>query len=172
MLFLQLTFPLSLRLCQLERSPVIRLAVRVNHVHSAASILTFTVRGRGPVQSGPVIIRVFTGLMLSMDLEVVPVAWQEGGWGSICLSSPKATLISRQDRNVEGRFASSPRNAPFSLLLQTALTVRSQSRVWPSCRWVKMVTVPQCQRNKKQSHHALLIYYIYMDMGHRQNICM
>lgn len=53
--------------------------MRVNHAHSTASTLTCTARGRGPVQSGLAIIRVFTGIMLSRDGEVRPAAGRREG---------------------------------------------------------------------------------------------
>lgn len=68
--------PLSLCLSLLECSTPTGFAVRVNHVHSAASTLTCTVRGCGPVQSGLAIIRVFTGIMLSRDVR--SEQWQAG----------------------------------------------------------------------------------------------
>lgn len=62
--------------------------MRVNHVHSA-STLTCTVRGRGPVQSGLAIIRVFTGIMLSRDGEVRAAASRREDEG------PSASMAAR-----------------------------------------------------------------------------
>lgn len=123
-----LPFPLLLGLSLLECSSPTGSAVRVNHVHSAASTLTCAVRGRGPMQSGLAIIRIFTGIMLSRDVEVRSAAG-EGGWGPICPSSPKATLIFiittiiQQGKNVGGRIS----QQPLKCCMYSVPTVRTGS---------------------------------------------
>lgn len=75
--------------CLLERSSPTGFAVRVNHTHSTASTLTCTVRGRGPVQSGLAIIRVFTGIMLSRDGEVRAAAGRREDEGPSASIAPR-----------------------------------------------------------------------------------
>lgn len=102
--------------------------------HSAAQ------RGvAGPSQPGLAIIRVFTGIMLSRDMKVSPVAGGREDEGSICLSRPKATLIIvviiiiitiiQQGRNIGGKSRQqSLKMLHTCILLHAALILRSHSR--------------------------------------------